>query len=111
MQQSENLLRKLTTSKWGTSPHVLRTSALALSYSTAKYTCPVWEQLAHAKRLYQILNESCHLITACLKRTNGHNLHLLAGIAPPRSAEKKQASYNVQNRHMTLITCCSTTSL
>ena len=79
---SNNILRKLTTSKWGATPHVLRTSALALSYSAAKYACSVWEQSAHAKRLDPVLNESCRLITGFLKPTHVDNLRLLAGIAP-----------------------------
>ena len=62
---------------------MLRASALALSYSAAEYACPVWERSAHAKRLDPVLNESCRLITGCLKPTNADNLHLLAGIAPP----------------------------
>ena len=78
-----NTLRKLLTSKWGATPHVLRTSALAPSYSAAEYACPVWERSAHAKRLDPVLNESCRLITGCLKPTNVNNLHLLAGVAPP----------------------------
>ena len=80
-----NILRKLATSKWGATPHVLRTSALALSYSAAKYACPVWEQSqsAHAKRLDPVLNESRRLITEYLKPANVGNLRLLAGIAPP----------------------------
>ena len=61
---------------------MLLTSTLALSYSAAKYACPVWERPAHAKRLDSVLNESCRLITGCLKPTNIDNLHLLAGIAP-----------------------------
>ena len=58
-----NILRKLTTSKWGATPHVLRTSALALSYSVADYACPVWKRSAHAKRPDPVLNESFRLIT------------------------------------------------
>ena len=78
-----NILRKLTTSKWGATPQVLRASALALSYSAAEYACPIWERSAHAKRLDPVLNESCRLITGCLKPANADNLYLLAGIAPP----------------------------
>ena len=62
---------------------MLRTSALALSYSAAEYASPVWVRSAHIKRLDPVLNESCRLITGCLKPTNVDNLHLLAGIALP----------------------------
>ncbi|KAJ8399018.1 hypothetical protein AAFF_G00416850 [Aldrovandia affinis] len=36
----------------------------------------------HAKKLAPALNNTCRLITGCLKPTNTSNLHLLAGIAP-----------------------------
>ena len=91
-----NILQKLTTSKWGATPHVLRTSALAQSHSAAEYANPVWEQSAHAKLLDPVPNESCPLITGCLKLTNVNNLHLVAGVAPPEiqreAASKKERS-------------------
>ena len=65
------------------SPHVLRTTALALSFSAAsEYACPVWERSAHASHLDPVLNKTCRLITGCVKPTNTNNLHLLAGISP-----------------------------
>ena len=80
---------------------MLRTSALALSYSAAEYACPIWEQSAHAKRLDQALNESRRLITGCLKPTNADNLHLLAGVAPPEirreAASKLEHSMQAYN--------------
>ena len=76
---------------------MLRTSALALFYSAAEYACPVWEQSAHAKRLDPVLNESCRLITGCLKPTNVDNLHLLAGVAPPE-IQRKAASQLERSR-------------
>ena len=72
---------------------VLCTTALELSFSAAEYACPVWERSAHACHLDPVLNESCRLITGCLKPTNTSNLHLLAGIASPeirREAASKQ---------------------
>ena len=36
------LLKKLTNSKWGCNASTIRTTALALSYSAAEFTCPVW---------------------------------------------------------------------
>ena len=66
-----------------------------LSFSAAEYLCPVWDRSAHASHLDPFLNESCRLITACLKPTNNNNLHLLAGIVPPeirRKAAIKQKS-------------------
>ena len=102
-----NILRKLTTSKSGASPPVLRTTALALSFSAAEYVCPVWERSAHACPLDPVLNESWRLITGSLKPTNARNLHLLAGIAPPeirREAASKQERLRQEcdPRHMLL---------
>ena len=37
-----NLLGKLSSSKWGTNASTIRTTALALSYSVAEYAAPVW---------------------------------------------------------------------
>ena len=78
-----NILRKLTNSKWGCTPHTLRTSTLALCYTAAEYACPVWSRSVHARKLDPALNNACQTITGCLKPTNTSNLHLLAGIAPP----------------------------
>ena len=78
-----NIIRKLRTSKWGATPTTLRSSALALCYSAAAgYACPVWERSTHAKKLDAILNETCRMITGCLKPTNTYSLSVLAGIAP-----------------------------
>ncbi|KAJ8402916.1 hypothetical protein AAFF_G00362300 [Aldrovandia affinis] len=78
-----NILRKLTNTRWGACPKTLRATALALCFSTAEYACPAWERSTHAKKLDPALNESCRYITGCLKPTNTNNLYILAGIAPP----------------------------
>ena len=75
-----NLLKKLANSWWGTNARTIRTTALALCYSTA---APVWERSAYAHLLNPELNQACRAITGCLKPTNVENLYLLAGIAPP----------------------------
>lgn len=64
-----NILRKLTQSKWGAKPDVLRTTAQALCFSTAEYACPVWSRSAHAKKVDVSLNETCRLVTGCIKAT------------------------------------------
>ena len=51
-----NVLRKLANSKWGTYPSTIKTTALALCYSTAEYACPVWERSAHAHKVDPVLN-------------------------------------------------------
>ena len=77
-----NIIRKLRTAKWGATPTTLRSSALALCYSAAVYACPVWERSTHAKKLDATLNETCRMITGCMKPTNTNSLPVLAGIAP-----------------------------
>ena len=68
--QSRNaLLSKLANSKWGANPYTLRTTALALCFSTAEYACPVWERSAHAGKIDSALNDTCRRITGCLKPT------------------------------------------
>ena len=78
-----HLLKKLAKSRWGTNAMTIRTTALALCYSTAEYAAPVWERLAYAHLLNPELNQSCRAIPGCLKLTNVDNLYLLSGIAPP----------------------------
>ena len=69
-----NLLRKLSNSKWG---------AWTLSYSVAEYAAPVWARSPHAQKLNTELNSACRSVTGCLKPTNVEDLYLLSGIAPP----------------------------
>ena len=77
-----NLLRKLSNSKWGANAITIRTTALALSYSVAAYAAPVWGSSPHARKLNTELNSACIAVTGCLKPTNVEDLYLLAGIAP-----------------------------
>ena len=78
-----NLLNKLSNSRWGTNASTIRTTAIALCYSTAEYAAPAWERLAHAHLLNPELNQAYRAITGFLKPTHVENLYLLAGIAPP----------------------------
>ena len=78
-----NLLRKLSSSKWGTNANTIRTTALTLSYSVAEYAAPVSARSAHAYKLDSELNSACRAITGCLKPTNVEELYLLSGIVPP----------------------------
>ncbi|KAJ8333798.1 hypothetical protein SKAU_G00411170 [Synaphobranchus kaupii] len=95
-----NILRKLTNTRWGACPKTLRSTALALCFSTAEYACSAWERSTHAKKLDPVLNESCRCITGCLKSTNISNLHILAGIAPP-DIRRAVASMTEQRRQAT----------
>ena len=58
-----NLLRKLSSSKWGTNASTIRTTVLALSYSVAEYAAPVWARSTHAYKLDSELNSACREIT------------------------------------------------
>ena len=78
-----NLLRKLSNSKWGANASTIRTTALALCYSVAEYPAPVWARSSHAQKQNPELNNVCRVVTGCLKLTNVEDLYLLAGIAPP----------------------------
>jgi len=78
-----NLIRKLTGTTWGANSQMLRTTALALCYSAGEYACPVWSRSCHAKKVDVALNETCRLITGCLKPIPILLVQVLASIAPP----------------------------
>ena len=78
-----NLLRKLSNSKWGTNASTIRTTALALCYYVAEYAAPFWARSSHAQKLNPELISACRAVTGCLKPTNVEYLFLLDGIAPP----------------------------
>ena len=70
-----NLLTKLETSMWGANPSTIRTTALALCYSTAEHAFPVWARSVHAKNLDPELNQACRSVTGCLKPNNVEDLY------------------------------------
>ncbi len=94
-----NILKKLTNTRWGASPATIKTTALALSYSTAEYACPVWERSSHAEKIDPVLNEACRSITGCLKPTRVDSLYQLAGIAPP-AIRRNTISQRERDRQM-----------
>ena len=79
------------TSKWGADPKTLRTSALALCYTTAEFCSPVWERSCHAAKVDTELNEACRIITGLLKPTPLQTVYRLAGIAPPSIRRRCQS--------------------
>ncbi|KAL4098793.1 hypothetical protein QTP88_023329 [Uroleucon formosanum] len=83
VEARNNLIRKLAGSKWGATPNTIRTTGLALCFSAGEYACPVWNQSKHTKHVDTALNETCRVITGCLKPTPLKYLYPLAGIAPP----------------------------
>ncbi len=56
-----NLLRKLTNSKWGADPNTIRVSALGLCYSVAEYACSTWSRSCHTQKIDTSLNETCRI--------------------------------------------------
>ena len=66
-----NLIRKWSSSKWGTNASIIRKTALALSYSVSEYAAPVRARSAHAEQSRDVSNP-----------TNLEELYLLSGIAP-----------------------------
>ena len=78
-----NILKKLSNSKWGTNANTITTTVLALCYSIAEYAAPVWARSTYADILDPELNKAFQAITGCLKPTYVEDLYLLTGIAPP----------------------------
>lgn len=90
-----NLLKKLAGSKWGANPNVLRTTAEALSFSTAEYACPVWGRSRHAKDVTTALNDTCRIVTGCMRAAPLPLLYKAAGFASP---EDRRDSAQYQER-------------
>ena len=87
-----NIISKLTGTKWGASPATLRSSGLALCYSSAEYAYPAWERSTNAKKMDPALNATCCLITGCLQPTPTDSLYILSGIAPPEIQQNAASS-------------------
>ena len=83
MATRNNLLKKLSNSKWGCNANTIRTTTLALSYIADEYACPVWARSPYASKLDPELNDACRSITGCLRPTNVEELYLLEAISPP----------------------------
>ncbi|GJQ68917.1 hypothetical protein Trydic_g6106, partial [Trypoxylus dichotomus] len=66
--------------RWGANRSVLRTSALALIFSTAGYAVPVWSGSTYVQNLDAVLNDTYRTITGRLKHTNQEHLFMLSGI-------------------------------
>lgn len=78
-----NILRKLAGSTWGADTNVLRTTALALVFSVAEYSAPVWLESVHTNRIDVALNEALRVITGSVSSTPIEWLSVLANIEPP----------------------------
>jgi hypothetical protein len=78
-----NLLCKLAGTSWGASAQTLKTTALALCYSTAEYCSPVWSRSSHTRLVDVQLNTSMRTITGTLRPTPVPWLPVLSNIPPP----------------------------
>jgi len=54
-----NILRQISGTTWGSDPLTMRTTALALCYSSGEYAAPVSSRSAHSKQVNVALNETC----------------------------------------------------
>ena len=70
-----NILRKLSNSKWGCTPHTITTSTLALCCTAGDYACPVWSRSVHAIKLDPALNNACQAVRHRLSQTYQHQQH------------------------------------
>ncbi|KAJ8416742.1 hypothetical protein AAFF_G00326200 [Aldrovandia affinis] len=105
-EESLQLLESYET-EFGNDPFSDTTSELgdALTESLAEYACPAWSRSCHACKLDPILNETCRIVTGCIKTTPVQCLYALSGIAPPdirrtvitKAERTKQA---IDNRHL-----------
>ena len=85
-----NLLWKLTNSRWGAHPATVRTTAsigtlLFDSLICLLFVGPGPDITGHVDIT---LNDTCRIITGCLKATPIHCLYSLVGIAPPHIRRK-----------------------
>ena len=83
-----NLLRKLTSSRWEAHPATVRTTVLTLCCSTAEFCCSSWGRSGYTGHVHIALNDTCKIITGCLKAIPIPCLYALAGIAPPHIRRK-----------------------
>jgi len=78
-----SLLRLLAGSSWEASATTLRTSALALCYSTAEYCAPVWARSPYTKLIDVQLNDSMRIVSGTLRPTPLPWLPVLSHTTPP----------------------------
>ena len=89
----------------GASATTLRTSALALCYSTAEYCSPVWARSPYTKLIDVQLNESMRIVSGALRPTPLPWLPVLSHITPPhirRMAATNQLLSKIRSSTVTL---------
>lgn len=83
LKTRNNVIQKLAGSGWGADANTLRTSSLALVYSSAEYCAPVWLGSRHVHYVDTQLNTSMRIISGTIKSTPLAWLPVLSNIAPP----------------------------
>jgi len=91
-----NLLCKLAGSSWGANASTLKTTALALCYSTAEYCAPVWSRSVHTKLVDVKLNTAMRIISGTLRPTPLPWLPVLSNIAPPHLRRQEATAKQLQ---------------
>lgn len=71
----------------------LRVSALSQYFFAGEYASSVWGRSVHTKQIDTIMNESCRLVTGCLKNTPLPKIYQLSGIAPPNIRREVAADW------------------
>ncbi|UYV62968.1 hypothetical protein LAZ67_2002670 [Cordylochernes scorpioides] len=89
LAQYEEVYKDLTKNSKQFDANTLRTSALALVFSTAEYCAPVWEGSCHTKLIDTQLNSTLRIITGVCQPTRIDWLSVLAHISPPEIRRKE----------------------
>lgn len=89
LRTRNNLLQKLANSSWGASAVCLRTTALALVYSSAEYCCAAWLNSSHVNKVDNELNRAMRLINGNVASTPLPWLSAISKILPPDIRRKK----------------------
>lgn len=83
LKTRNNVLNKLAGTNWGANASTLRTTALALVYSTAEYCCAVWKNSCHISKVDTQLNAAMRTVSGTISSTPIAWLPVLSNIAPP----------------------------
>lgn len=89
LKSRNNLLQRLSGTSWGADANTLRTTALALVYSSAEFCSAVWLNSCHTHRVDVQLRHSMRIISGTLLPTPTQWLPVLSNIAPPHIRRQK----------------------
>ena len=104
--KNQNLLMKLAGSTWDASANTLRSSALALCYSAAKYCAPVWLRSTHTSQVNVQLNSLCQifvimaLVDAAGRAHDGSQIVSPLGASPPWTPPSRHSASCSRRRRL-----------